>query len=169
MRIDDDIRHHAGGSARHVLRVDNHSTRSLLSVARAELVANLRDAVLANTDLRKGVALAVPVLEDAVNPARLIIAHRARHITETLGAGRNHHTRRHTERYHLANQNIIRVNERILGYKASLIELSVLRILHLARQGRVGPLETLLLTRGLILALLVLVCAVEDAAEQTTL
>ena len=168
MGVDDDIRDHARCGRRHVLRVENHSASSLLAVARRELVANLWNPVLAHTDLGEAVALAVPVLEDAIHPTSLIVAHGPGHIAEPLCSCRNHHACRDTQRHILADKNVISIDIGILWHEAGLVQLGIVRILHLLRHGRVRTHEALLLAAALVLALLVLVGAVEDGAEQAT-
>ena len=169
MRIDDDIWHHAVRSRRHILGVEDHPARSLLTMARREFVADLWNTVLAHAHLGEGIALAVPVLEDAIHPARLIVAHRSGHVTIALGSCGNHHPCRHTQGHILADQDIVRVDIGVLGNEAALVQLRVVGILHLLRHRRIRIDEPLLLTAALILAFLILVGAVEDATKQPTI
>jgi len=115
-------------------------------MARGELVTNLGNPVLAHSHFRERVALAIPVLEDLIHPARLIVAHRPGNVTESLGPCRNHHPCRDTQRDVFANQNVIRIHIRILRHKACLVQLGIVRILHLLRHGRIRLDKALLLT-----------------------
>ena len=98
-----------------------------------KLITNLRDAVLTNTDLYERVALAISVLEDAVDVAELVVAHRSRHIAVLLCASRNDHARRNTKRHNLTDQDILRADECVLGHEAIRSELPIIRILYMLR------------------------------------
>ena len=169
MRIDDDIRYESRGRGRHVLRVQDHPASPLLTMARRELVTNLRNPVLSHTNFGERVPLPIPVLEDAIHPTRLVIPHSARHVTVALCPRRNHHPCWNTQRHMLPNKNVIRVDIAVLGYEPRLVQLIVVRVLHLLRHTGIGTHEALLLTRGLILALLVLVRPVEDGTEEAAI
>ena len=134
-----------------------------------KLVANLRDAILTNTNLYKGVALAVSVLKDPVDIPELVITHRSRYITILLRASRNDHTRRHTERHNLTNEDVIRTDERILRHKAIRTKLAIIRILYMLCVQGIRLIKALFLATTLILSLLILVSSVEDRAKETAL
>ena len=169
MRIDDDVRYKAGSGSGHILGIEDHPASPLLTVTRRELVANLWNPVLAHTHLCKGVAFPIPVLKYAINPPSFIITHRPGYVTKPLGAGGNHHASGDAERHVFPDKNVVGVHIGVLWHEATLIQLRIVRVLHLFRHGRVGAHESLLFAGRLILPLLILVGAVEDGAEEATI
>ena len=86
VRIDDDVRNNARRGLRHILRFQNHADCSLLSVARAELIADGGNPFGADTEFHETESLAVPSAVDFIHKPRLIVSQHTRGIAVPFSA-----------------------------------------------------------------------------------
>ncbi len=80
--IHDDVRTQAHLREGHILLVQKHSNRALLTVARRELITNLRNTLTHDTNLDERVAIRVLVLPDTIHTAHFARLVRGRGIAE---------------------------------------------------------------------------------------
>ena len=93
MGINDNIRYNSARRLRHIFRLQNHSHRSLLTVAATELITNCWNTLGPHTDLDKRESLAVPSAIDLIHKTRLVISEHLGRISVTLAAHRLHRRR----------------------------------------------------------------------------
>ena len=192
MRVDNDVWNDTRRRLRHILRFQDHSHCTLLSVTGTKLISNRRHTLRPHANLDKGESLAVPSMIDLVHESRLVVAQHLGGITEPLSSRclhrRSRLRRRHrgkrtvrnpsrhcslysaqTDRHNLSNQNIVVVHIGIFLYHTILPQLFVVGEFGVFRQCGIRLTESLLLARCLILLLLILVRSVEDGTEQSTI
>lgn len=80
MRINDDIGSESLASERHILMTILNTARSLLSVARREFVANLRNTHRSDTNLTELVALAVQRQHHLIDNSRFRVTQKCRRV-----------------------------------------------------------------------------------------
>ena len=101
VRVHDDVRHDALARERHVLLTVRHTDRTLLTVARRQLVADLRNAHRTHLHLHEAVPLVVGGQHHLVHRAALRVSQARAAVLQTCAALRVHLARRR----HLADQN----------------------------------------------------------------
>lgn len=163
VRVHDEIRTQTRTRERHILLVQKHPHGALLTVARRELVTNLRHTLTHHTNLDKRLAIRVLVLPHAIHTADLTGLVSGRGITERLSS------RILFEIDNLANHDIILLEDRMERRHAILLNRSLRRGLVLASVLLAREHELLLATRRHIAVLLVLVHRRLQTPEESTL
>ena len=134
----------------------------------AEFITNLRHSVLSHPNLDEGVALAIAVFVNLIHVPALIVPRHLADIPGFLRPRRQHRPRRQSQGNDFANEDVIGCHVGVLRNEAVICHFLVVCVLHVFGFRRIRPAELLFLPRRLILALFVLVGAIEDGAKATT-